>query len=119
MSDNTAGQCFAFCSLFESEILLQLILEKWNHPLSMEDGFRQDVLEAAAALLETASDEHCSEIFIEGLPANQMNFIAAVWYVEFCSIQDPVDDRQTRHQWLIDIRKSLPSCFCSTDMLAP
>ena len=73
MSENTAGHCFAFCSLFESEILLQLILEKWNHPLSSDEGFRQDILEAAAALLETASHEHCSEIFIEGIPANQMN----------------------------------------------
>ncbi len=119
MSDNTAGHCFAFCSLFESEILLQLILEKWNHPLSSDDGFRQDILEATTTLLETAADENCSEIFIEGIPANQMNFIAAVWYIELCSIQDPVENRQARNDWLVDIRKSLPSCFCSSELLEP
>lgn len=119
MSNNTAGHCFAFCSLFESEILLHLILEKWNHPLSSDDGFRQDILETAASLLETAADEHCTDVFIEGMKANQMNFIAAIWYVEFCSIQDPVENRQERHNWLVDVRRSLPSCFCSTELLEP
>ena len=117
--DNTASHCFAFCSLFESEVLLQLLLEKWNHPLAENEGFREAVLESTALLLETASDEHCSEVFIEGLPANQMNFVASVWYVEFCSVQDPVEFQPARQQWLKDVRHSLPSCFCSTEMLEP
>lgn len=119
MSDNTAGHCFAFCSLFESELLLQLLMDKWKHPFSADEGFRQNVLEAAASLLETAADENCSEVFIEGLPANQMNFVAAVWYVEFCSVQDPTENREARQAWLKGIRQSLPSCFCPTDLLEP
>ena len=119
MTNNTAGLCFTFCSLFESEIFLQLVLEKWDHPLASDVDFRQDILEAASSLLEIASDEHCSEFFIEDLPANQMNFVAAVWYVEFCSIQDPVENRQARDNWLTEIRKSLPSCFCPSDLPEP
>lgn len=119
MSNNTAGHCFAFCSLFESEILLQLLLEKWSHPLAQDESFRQDLLETATSLLETASEEHCSEIFIEGLPANQMNFVAAIWYVEFCSVQDPVENLDARRNWLKNVRQSLPSCFCSTELLEP
>lgn len=118
MTDNTAAQCYAFCSLFESEILLRLMLQNWNHPFAEDEAFRNGLLESATELLMTAADESCSQIFIEGLPANEMNFVSAVWYVEWSSAQDDASvERNSRQRWLENVRKSLPSCFCDTELL--
>lgn len=117
--ENTAKRCLAICPLFEAELLLELMLRTWSHPLAIDKSFRQDLLESATELLLRASEESCTEQFIEGLPTQEMNFVAAVWYVEWCAVQDVCEDRETREEWLRDMRRSLPSCFCSTDLLDP
>lgn len=119
MTDNNAKRCLAICPLFEAELLLELMLRHWGHPFTGDNAFQQSVLESAAELLVTASDETCSELFIEGLPANDMNFVSAVWYVEWCGVQDDDRERDSRHKWLTDVRHALPSCFCRLDLLEP
>ena len=117
MTDNTAKRCVAICPLFEAELLLELMLINWGHPFAGKESFRQELLESATELLMRASDESCTEVFIEGLPTKEMNFVSAVWYVEWCGVQDDNRERDLRQKWLGDIRRSLPSCFCPTDLL--
>lgn len=119
MEDSNASRCLAICPLFEAELLLALMLEKWSHPYADDESFRQEVLEAATELLQVASEESCNEVFIEGLSAHDMNFVSAIWYVEWNSIQDATADRQEREIWLRTIRQVLPSCFCSPGNLGP
>ena len=117
MTGNTAKQCLAICPLFEAELLLELMLINWEHPFAADEVFRQELLESATELLMTASDESCTEVFIKGLPAKEMNFVSAIWYTEWCGIQHDNRERESRQQWLSKIRVSLPSCFCPTDLL--
>ena len=116
-NDNTAKRCLAICPLFEAELLVELMLRSWGHPFAINESFRQGLLESATELLVTASDESCNEVFIEGLPAREMNFVAAIWYAEWCAVQDDAHERDAREKWLSDVRRSLPSCFCPTDLL--
>lgn len=117
MTDSNAKRCLAICPLFEAELLLQLMLSNWQHPFAGDDVFRQGLLESATELLLTASDDDCEEVFIEGLKPSDMNFVAAVWYVEWSGVQDDSHERESRNHWLKTLRRSLPSCFCSTDLL--
>lgn len=119
MSSNTARRCFEFCSLFEAEVLLRLMLERWEHPFAGDDDFRQELLETVTTVLEAAADASCTDMFIEGLPTQQMNFVAAAWYSERCSLQHDSRYQRSREEWLDAIGKSLPSCFCSTNDLGP
>lgn len=119
MSDSTAKRCLAMCPLFEAELLLQLMMRNWKHPLAEDEAFRQSLIESATELLIVASDEGCSQEFFDGLPARELNFVAAVWYVEWCGVQDDGKEREARIKWLNDVRRSLPSCFCRGDFLEP
>ena len=115
--DNIAKRCLEICPLFEAELLLELMMRQWRHPFADNEEFRQALLESATELLMTASDPSCQEIFIEGLPAQQMNLVSSIWYVEWGGVQDGAEDRSARQQWLDNVSKSLPSCFCDTDLL--
>jgi len=115
--NNTAKRCLAICPLFEAELLLELMLRDWKHPFAAEESFRQNLLESATELLMAASDDSCTEVFIEGMSAYEMNFVSAVWYIEWSAVQDDCQVQERRREWLRDIRRSLPSCFCPTDFL--
>lgn len=115
--NNTAKQCLSICPLFEAELLVQLMLQNWQHPWSSDYAFRQQLLESATELLSVASQESCSEVFIEGVQAKDMNLISAIWYVEWCAVQDEPEERENRQRWLDDVRRALPSCFCPPDLL--
>ena len=117
MTDNNAKQCLAICPLFEAELLLELMLRNWHHPYAAEESFRQALLESATELLIVASQESCEEVFIQGLPAKEMNFVAAVWYAEWVGVQHNGREQDSRLKWLNDIRRTLPSCFCHTNLL--
>jgi hypothetical protein len=117
MTDNTAKRCLELCPLFEAELLVELMLSNWGHPFARDKPFCQQLVESATEVLMTASDESCTEVFIEGLPTRDMNFVSAVWYAEWCGVQDESRERDARQQWLTDIRRSLPSCFCPPDLL--
>lgn len=117
MTDNLACRCLAVCPLFEAELLLQLMLQTWGHPFSDDVNFRQELLESATELLGVASQESCTEVFIESLAAQEMNLVSAIWYSEWCTVQDDPQERDARQEWLNNIRRSLPSCFCPNNLL--
>ena len=98
MTDSTAKRCLAICPLFEAELLVQLMLNHWDHPFVDNESFVQGLLESATELLLAAADETCTESFIEGLPTNEMNFVSAVWYVEWCGAQNNNRERERRQK---------------------
>ena len=119
MRDNVPEKCRLLCSLFEGELLLELLLRHWEHPFADDAYFRNGVIEAASEVLTAAAMESCTDVFLEDVPPHEMNFVAAVWYVEFCSALDDAQFRVERQRWLDAIRRALPSCFVSTDYLEP
>jgi hypothetical protein len=118
---SNAERSRAICSLFESEVLVWLLLRNWDHPFSEDIEFRNGLLETAAEVLNTAAARPQVSLFIEGLPATDMNLIAAIWYAENLAIEDSKDETpenyQARLKWLGSVRRALPSCFCPQDHL--
>ena len=122
MPISNAERSKAICSLFESEVLVWFLLRNWHHPFAEDIEFRNDLLETGAEVLNRAAAEPKESIFIEGLPAPDMNLIAAIWYAENISLEDTEskspEDYQARLEWLESVRRALPSCFCPQDHLA-
>ena len=118
---SNAERSLAICSLFESEVLVWLLLRNWRHPLAEDADFRNQLLETATALLETAATGPTDSVFIEGVPASDMNLVAAVWYVENQGLDglenESGGDHRSRLRWLEAVRRALPSCFCPQDHL--
>ena len=103
--------------LFEAEVFVWLMLKVWGHPLADDRDFANDLLESAADALREASR---GIQLIEGMPARDLNFVAAVWYAEHCAVESGEADPKTteaRNAWLATVRRILPSCFCDpTDL---
>lgn len=118
-----AARSLSICYLFESEILVWLLLRNWNHPFADDSEYRNDLLESTTELLTTASTQGNQESYIEGMSDRDMNFIAALWYSEFMSLQHADTERSQeaddRRRWLSEVRQTLPSCFCAVDDLGP
>jgi hypothetical protein len=105
-----AEKSLAASGLFEAEVLTELLLWRWNHPLKSNAEFRENLLEDAATALRRAV---AGEQFIESVPAAEMNLIAAIYYVESnFLLSGDMDPNGARRQWLHLVRRSLPSCFC-------
>jgi hypothetical protein len=107
-------------SLFEAELFVRLLLERWSHPLGRDEEFCNGLLEGAA----TALREACAGTqLMEEIPAQDMNFVAAVWYTEHCDVENggaDVEEAEGRRAWLAAIRKAVPSCFCDpSDLQGP
>jgi hypothetical protein len=51
---SVAKKCLAFSGLFEAELLLELMLRFWEHPLAADRDFRNDLLENAADALRSS-----------------------------------------------------------------
>jgi hypothetical protein len=101
--------------LFEAEVLIELMLRYWQHPLAADRDFRNGLLEGASDVLRACV---AGQKVMEDLPPKQMNFIAAVWYVEWNALAGGAEDPQGQRQaWLEAVRKSIPSCFCPPDRL--
>ena len=119
---STAKRSLAICSLFESEVLVWLLLRNWHHPLAEEEDFRNQLLETATAVLDTAAKGTRDCVFIARMPASDMNLVAALRYAENRALEDvPTesgDEHRARLRWLEAVRHGLPSCFCSQDNLA-
>jgi len=119
---SNAARSLVICSLFESEVLIWLLLRNWHHPLAEDSDFRNQLLETATAVLDAAATGPQKSVFIEGLPASDMNLIAAIWYAEHRALEDldteSGGDRGARLRWLEAVRRGLPSCFCPQDHLA-
>ena len=112
-----AEQSLAVAVLFEAEVLTELLLWRWDHPLKNDVDFREGLLEDAAAVLRRAVS---GEKFIESVPGTEMNLIAAIWYVEWSWLASgDRDSNGARRRWLDDVRRAIPSCFCSQSDLPP
>jgi hypothetical protein len=112
---NLARRCYEHGNLFEAELLLELMLRYWHHPFADDADYRNNLHSGALEVLREAAK---GRRFIQEVPPTQMNFVAAVWYVEWNSITENSDDpTRKRHKWLQNIRKALPSCFCDPDLL--
>jgi hypothetical protein len=110
-----AKDSLKFCSMFEGELLTELLLRYWHHPLADNEEFRRDIIETAAKALRASID---GKNLIEGLPPEDMSFIAAVWYAEWSNLQNAYNNEdikpifQQREDWLLALRHAVPSCFC-------
>jgi hypothetical protein len=112
---SSARKCLAFSGLFEAELLLELMLRFWDHPLAADEDFRNELLEGAASVLRSSV---AGEKLIEDLPPEQMNFVAAVWYVEWNALGIGASDPDGRRRaWLDKLRRAIPSCFCPPENL--
>jgi hypothetical protein len=108
-----AEKSLEITSLFEAEVFVWLMLKAWGHPLADDKEFANGLLEDASIALRNASQ---GVQLIEGVPATDLNFVAAVWYAENCAVDQGEADPQTieaRKAWLSAVRGTLPSCFCN------
>lgn len=118
MTDNLARRCLAICPLFKAELLLQLMLQAWGHSFVNMENFRPELLKSATELLTVASQESCTEVFIENLAPQEMNLVSALWYSEWCAAQDDPEERDPRQQWLNDVRRAFPRVFVQQTCLS-
>lgn len=104
--------------LFEVEVLVELMLRFWQHPLAEDRAFRDLLLESAIEALRASVG---GDVLITDIAPENMSIIAALWYAELTAVQggtkEPIKARQERLQWLDQVKKSLPSCFCNPDDL--
>jgi hypothetical protein len=112
---SVAKKCLAFSGLFEAELLIELMLRYWAHPLAANEDFRTGLLEGAAEALRASV---VGQQLMEDIPPKQMNFVAAVWYAEWSTLSNGAQDpKGKRKLWLNKIRRAIPSCFCPPDRL--
>jgi hypothetical protein len=106
--------------MFEGELLAELMLRYWHHPLAEDAEFRNALLENAAKALRLSIE---GDSLIEGIPPEYTSFIAALWYAEWSCLQNLSADEisesvfQQRESWLHALRHAAPSCFCNPNNL--
>jgi hypothetical protein len=114
-----AEESLRITGLFEAELLVELMLRHWHHPLADDADYRIELIEYSAEALRLAV---AGNVLIPGLPAAKMNLVAAVWYAEqSLSSVSPFEsaaDTPARVAWLNAVRHSLPSCFCDPELLS-
>jgi hypothetical protein len=102
-------KCLSFTGLFEAEILTELLLWRWDHPLKDDAEFRNDLLESAAAALEEAAE---GQKLFDELPAAETNLVAAIYFAEWSALNLGSEDPGGRRKaWLSQFRAAIPSCF--------
>jgi hypothetical protein len=106
--------------LYESELLVELMLRYWQHPLADDPEFRENLLETAVGALKSAAN---GQQLMEDLPPGSTNFVAAIWCAEMMTINTDRSEsaeavRALRHEWLETVKHALPSCFCNPDLLS-
>jgi hypothetical protein len=113
-----AQESLRLTGLFEAELLVELMLRYWNHPLRDVRTFRNDILENAAELLRVAVG---GTRVLEGVAPENLNLIAAIWCAENTAVSDLRDaepeELQKRQAWLDVVQRAVPSCFCNPEML--
>ncbi len=118
MAKRIAKTSLNFTGLYESELLVELMLRHWNHPNADDAVFRNDLLEIAAEALRAAV---ARQQLIEGLPPDQMNLVSAVWFAEWNRISNDPDlsdeERAAVEAWLATVRRSIPGSFCNQQYL--
>lgn len=118
MAKSVAKACLRFTGLFEAELLTELLLRYWHHPLADDADFRAALLESAAEILRVSA---AGESLFADLKPQNVNFVAAVWHAESVSLaasgESNSDERAQREKWLASLLKSIPSCFCNPERL--
>ena|SRR6266849_9811804 len=110
-----AKQCLAFSGLFEVELLVELILRHWQHPLAADAIFRNNLLEQAVEAIRLSIS---GKRLIQEIAPENMNYVAAIWYVEWNALASGAEDPEGKRQsWLVALKHSIPSCFCDPDRL--
>jgi hypothetical protein len=111
-----AKGCWDFTGLFEADIFVKLMLRDLRHPLAADAWFRNQLLDNTATVLKESLS---GETFIEGIHPREMNFVAAVCYVEWAALQSGAEDPGGRRaRWLEAVARSYPSCFGDPEELA-
>jgi len=113
-----AEKSLELTGLFESELLVELMLRYWKHPRADDPEYRNILIEGAAEALRAAIAHHT---LIEGLPPDKTSLVAAIWYAEWAGLDSGDASGQElveRRNWLDEVRRALPSCFCDPDLLA-
>jgi hypothetical protein len=109
----TADDSLKLASLYEAELLVELMLRYWRHPHRDDADYRNALLESAVGVLKASAE---GTQFIDMVPPKAMNLVAAVWYVEWNALDEPaVTDpsvRDERLEWVTAVRRSIPACFC-------
>lgn len=117
-SRSIAEASLELSGLFEVEVLLELMLRFWQHPLAEDRAFRELLLESAVEALRASVG---GAVLMTDIAPENMSLISAVWYAEMAALQqdveEPVKAHEERLQWLDRIKQSLPSCFCNPDDL--
>jgi hypothetical protein len=115
-----AKESLRMTGLFEAELLIELMLRYWNHPLCNERWFCDQLLEnAAEALRQSVAGTQ----LIEGLKPKHMNLVAAAYYVEWSAVStmqpapSTATEMEQRQEWLAAIRRAIPGCFCDPEDL--
>jgi hypothetical protein len=110
-----AKKCLAMSGLFEAELLIELMLRYWGHPLAGDREFRNELLEGAAGVLRSCIS---GQQVMEDIAPKDMNLVAAIWYVEWNTLGNGAEDSEGKRQiWLDRVRQAIPSCFCPPDSL--
>ncbi len=116
--ETIARRSLELAGTFEAEVLVWLMLGKWDHPLAADEEFRDNLLEAASSVLAGSVDGQ--RLFDTVSPAN-VNLIAALWYAEATTLAGDssiaAEERRERYAWLEAVRRTIPSCFCEPDEL--
>jgi hypothetical protein len=114
----TADDSLKLAGLYEAELLVELMLRYWNHPHFDDADYRNSLLESAVGVLKAATE---GTQFIDAVPPQAMNLVAAVWYVEWNALDESaVSDqsvREARLEWVSVVRRSIPACFCDPEDL--
>jgi hypothetical protein len=115
---STAEESYRLTGLYEAELLVELMLRYWKHPLADDRDYRQNLLEVAAEVLKSSID---GVQLHPTLKPDEMNLVVAIWVAESTSLQaDPPESASevaARENWLRNIEKKLPSCFCDPEDL--
>lgn len=119
MPRSIAAASLKLAGLYEAELLVELMLRYWQHPLADDSDFRGNLLETAVAALDGAAK---GQRLLQNLPARQTNLVAAIWYSEWAAISTEASAagdqiRALREKWLDSVRRALPSCFCDPELL--
>jgi hypothetical protein len=104
--------------LFEAEVLVELMLRQWKHPLTDQAEFRDQLLEQATDVLTAAA---AGEIVLDDMKPENIGLIAAICIAEKVTLgtDDSISEAElaARQAWLDAVHKALPSCFCDPDLL--
>jgi len=118
MARSIAKACLRLTGLFEAELLTELMLRYWDHPLADDAEYRNALLEATAEVLRASAE---GEKLFDDLQPHNVNFVAAMCYAESLTVASPGEisakERRLRKQWLTKVQKAIPSCFCNPDLL--